>query len=887
MAAPNCENKYITLLDLSRQSKIITGDTACFDGKIQAGLPFSGYPTGVDIETIGSTGIVPWPSSGSSAIFSSSTTTTIFDVANPLSPFFPIFSGITGTSWNNPIFSAETSGLTLPITLFSAETQTMGPFWEISETGMTDDHIIATQMSGYTLTYSFYDVESPEGPPYIVFSGGTTVFIESYTAGTLDYRGPVDYLRSRENATIENRLTTKKLRVTGGASASTIGYVLKQIDEIGSAAWRPDSGITADTNTFVVSGLLDGSDDLILTYNTAGIVPAIDLSDLRFTGNTSGDCITDLFVTNLYGCSPITVHDSMVFDGCDIITATTETIVFGRNLTLSGAVNTNTYANVMLGGLDNVISAPSPGAFVNRAGILGGNDNIIHGRAIGSFIIGSDDSESNGSNNQIIGGANHTILFGFRSAIIGGSSNTINDSDTAILAGVNNTILVGADRSVILGGDGINATAIDTAYVPNLNIGTIGSGSPSINLGLDSSGNVVTGTTAFTGNTSGDCITDLYITNLYGCSPITVHDNIQHISSSATGINSIAWGTGTTASGNWSHAEGFMTIASGTSSHAEGAFTRAYGILSHAEGFRTSATTYYAHAEGDTTIASEEGAHAEGEGTAAMGHSSHAEGTTTTAMGHSSHAEGRLTTASGDYSHAGGNGTKFGGKKIISSGDTSFVHFKRLDLGSSIPGAYGDYSAILGGNDHNIGTGSTGSAILGGSGNTISDNVIRSVILGGENITGTTDDTVYVPNLNIGTVGGGSPINNLGIDSIGNVVTGTAGGGITIDPYNNVGSASTLTWDVSGTSTNYEITLTGNTTLTMSNVRNGDYGTLIIHQDVVGGWTLSFTIAFGPHLVVNGGGGTPTLTATAGATDILSFTYNGTKTYWTVGPDYT
>ena len=85
----------------------------------------------------------------------------------------------------------------------------MGPFWEITETGMTDDHIIATQMSGYTLTYSFDEVGSPDsGPLYTIFSGTTTVFIESYTAGTLDYRGPVDYVRSRENATIDNRLTT-------------------------------------------------------------------------------------------------------------------------------------------------------------------------------------------------------------------------------------------------------------------------------------------------------------------------------------------------------------------------------------------------------------------------------------------------------------------------------------------------------------------------------------------------------------------------------------------------------------------------------------------------------------------------------------------------------
>ena len=113
----------------------------------------------------------------------------------------------------------------------------------------------------------------------------------------------------------------------------------------------------------------------------------------------------------------------------------------------------------------------------------------------------------------------------------------------------------------------------------------------------------------------------------------------------------------------------------------------------------------------------------------------------------------------------------------------------------------------------------------------------------------------------------------------------SAGGGATIDPYQDEGNVTSITWDVSGTSTNYEATLTGVTTLTMSNVRNGDYGTLIVTQDGTGSRTLSFVGA--NHKVVNGGGGAPTLTTTAGATDILSFTYNGTNFYWTVGNDYT
>ena len=212
-----------------------------------------------------------------------------------------------------------------------------------------------------------------------------------------------------------------------------------------------------------------------------------------------------------------------------------------------------------------------------------------------------------------------------------------------------------------------------------------------------------------------------------------------------------------------------------------------------------------------------------------------------------------------------------------------------------------DFSVIMGGGSNTVSSSLDGS-IIGGGGNTISGdytniicagtnnyltNTRRSAIIGGQNITGTSYDTVYVPNLNIGTVGGGASVNNLGIDSSGNVVTGTTGGGggVTIDPYEDVGNVTSITWDVSGTSTNYEATLTGVTTLNMSNVRNGDYGTLIVTQDGTGSRTLSFVGA--NHKVVNGGGGAPTLTTTAGATDILSFTYNGTNFYWTVGNDYT
>jgi len=45
--------------------------------------------------------------------------------------------------------------------------------------------------------------------------------------------------------------------------------------------------------------------------------------------------------------------------------------------------------------------------------------------------------------------------------------------------------------------------------------------------------------TPFTGNTSATCITDLYFSNLYGCSPITLHDNLIPITDNTIDLGSI------------------------------------------------------------------------------------------------------------------------------------------------------------------------------------------------------------------------------------------------------------------------------------------------------------------------------------------------------------
>jgi hypothetical protein len=88
----------------------------------------------------------------------------------------------------------------------------------------------------------------------------------------------------------------------------------------------------------------------------------------------------------------------------------------------------------------------------------------------------------------------------------------------------------------------------------------------------------------------------------------------------------------------------------------------------------------------------------------------------------------------------------------------------------------------------------------------------------------------------------------------------------------------TITWDTGGYPTSHaKVTLGGNRTLAISNAIAGASGILVVTQDGTGSRTL--TLPAGSKAP----GGAPTLTTTAGAIDVLSFYYDGTTYFWTVG----
>lgn len=94
----------------------------------------------------------------------------------------------------------------------------------------------------------------------------------------------------------------------------------------------------------------------------------------------------------------------------------------------------------------------------------------------------------------------------------------------------------------------------------------------------------------------------------------------------------------------------------------------------------------------------------------------------------------------------------------------------------------------------------------------------------------------------------------------------------------------TITWTFAGAqSLNHTVTLAGNRTLAISGATNGATGVLIVKQDATGSRTL--TLPAGSK-VVNAGGGAVTLSTAANAVDILSFVYDGTNYWWTIGKNY-
>ena len=742
-------NKFTTLLDLSIQAKIISGETATMDGKLQTGIPFSSFPTGVDTTT----SILLSATTNQTAIFSGDSNTTIFDVSNPYSPNYnSSFSGLTGTTWTDPLFSANTSGLTLPITSFSADTQVVGPFWTLTQTGMTGDYVIGLEYTGYSVTYFFNNIStitlSGMSGTTTIYTGYTSGLIQNYSAGTLDYKGPLDYLSSVEDATISGRTNTNKLTVGYGASSGTIGYVLTQVDNTGKAEWMPFSGGSSGGTTYWSAST--GSNAIVVKYSESEANGVLAIGE-GFRTTATGD------YSHAEGLLTIATGDTSHVEGNSSIAGGSASHAEGRNTKALGNYGSHsegydTTASGIYGSHAEGYDTTSLGDYSHAEGwgsLAQGSGSHAEGgvfgtepNGVGGYALG-DASHAEGITTSATTFAAHAEGLTTYSSGVGSHSEgrfTLADGDGSHAEGYS-TIAYG-DSSHVEGFETVGNSEYTHAEGDGTIAGWRGFSVDSVYNGVitlnSSYGDV---TSEFTGGT---IILDELKIN-YNTTTFSSTTNTEIF------INNTLLNSGT-------YANDFNNLSSLTAdnllggvSHAEGRDTKALGNRSHAEGFGSLATSSDSHAEGAFTKATNDASHAEGYFTVANGVQSHSQNRETNARGLASHAEGNLTKAIGQYSHAEGNGSY--------AGYAGYTVINVVNGLVTLDSSYGDQTSFFS-------SGST--AIIDNKLSVITDSTFSS----------TTYTEIFLSdtNINIGsTIGVTYDINNEFADSFGGNVTHAEG----------------------------------------------------------------------------------------------------------------
>ena len=526
-------------------------------------------------------------------------------------------------------------------------------------------------------------------------------------------------------------------------------------------------GLSAGTTSDNV--LVIGGDGYIRSVSQASITPI-------FTGGT-GTCITDLYVTNIHGCSPLNIQPTSPDDviiakgggnvGIDVSPSykfhvsgrTSNTELWyddfdpipsfnlvsnkGDQLSFLQIYDTDSSSTIALTFRGfNESSFPSYGkqgdatlsASVNVNGLNIVNNNGTNKEDYIRFYAGGN--PGNKSSDMHIQGTGSTTGF------IG--MGTEDPQAKLDVSGKTRTTTLQVTSGATIG---YVLTAIDSNGNASWQPSSVGT---------------------FTGNTSGDCITDLYVRNLHGCSPIYVHDilsgnstnNFLDLSSSSnnlllqtTAFSSEKYlGMGQAYSGVRLQSSPSVYMSMSTSS----AQVFSSDLVSLIPGSKnlTLQNDFGLDLFVQSPVGSSNGSLFIVRSNSSAGGNSAGHLTGGTLQGeivfgkplYPSSSSGNLGLPTGVM----GTGL---GSETTTYGVPGYDYFP-VFISTPRSRAYDDvdYSSIKnvlfgGGSNNIVYTGVTNSALIGGSGNTINSYLKNTVVLAGEAITATTSNTVYVPDL--------------------------------------------------------------------------------------------------------------------------------------------
>ena len=277
--------------------------------------------------------------------------------------------------------------------------------------------------------------------------------------------------------------------------------ILKRSSQSGATPTIPASGATL--NDFIDTDLYNGEMFLNITDGRAFFRGNDDIYEFNLgTGGTP----TETFWSAGTGTNAIAIKNfgaqntgglNSINAGTGAQTSGNFSNVFGGRLNnasgyggtiVGGGYNTSSgYNSAIISGAYNTVDGGSSSIISGVGNVVDGDVSIIgagtyntinSNTEYSAIIGGSGNTVSNGVGQAVIGGQGNIVAGegSTHSAVVGGFDNENKAKYSVILGGQNNEIENGRLNVVILGGTGITADTDNTAFVPNLNISSVSSG---------------------------------------------------------------------------------------------------------------------------------------------------------------------------------------------------------------------------------------------------------------------------------------------------------------------------------------------------------------------------------------------------------------------------